>query len=458
MKFENTKIHIALIISAATGLMYEIVATNMLFFYFKQNTYSISTVLAVFMFGLGIGSIAIYTYQNKIQHKRYLFGLLQILISIYAFALLVNLTSILPSFHQGGIFVTSFIVLVIPTAMLGAIFPLAGAIMKSESRDVTGLVYAFDLSGAVLGALLSGFILIPLCGNQNTIFFGAFLNLIAAMTMFKWRGRSLCCAVSAVLLFVVITYNNAITNVIDSSFKKDSPYGLVEVRDSTLYIDGRDQCSNSYGEQTAEKKIVDYALEHFETNDINVLNVGLGCGLTLSEIVENVERNIDVVEINPVVIEANRYVSSILKNSKVNIIIDDGLHYLRNTRKKYDAVIMDVENPSAVSSSNLFTVEAFQVIDRVLSRNGVLGLWIYGCSSEIYYDTIYKTLKQVFPYVSRVDKFVFVASNIELGHPNYLVTNDRIEVNTLDKKVLSKIYFHECAEWFNRDSQYILKP
>ena len=99
MKFENTKIHIALILSAATGLIYEIVATNMLFFYFKKNTYSISTVLAVFLFGLGVGSIVIYTYQNKIQHKRNLFGLLQIFISIYAFALLANMTSILPGFH-----------------------------------------------------------------------------------------------------------------------------------------------------------------------------------------------------------------------------------------------------------------------------------------------------------------------------------------------------------------------
>lgn len=47
-KFENFNIQLALALSAASALIYEIVVTNVLFFYFIESSYSIATVLGVF--------------------------------------------------------------------------------------------------------------------------------------------------------------------------------------------------------------------------------------------------------------------------------------------------------------------------------------------------------------------------------------------------------------------------
>jgi predicted membrane-bound spermidine synthase len=68
-KFENFNIQLALALSAASALIYEIVVTNVLFFYFIESSYSIATVLGVFLFGLGTGSLLIYFLSPKIKNK-----------------------------------------------------------------------------------------------------------------------------------------------------------------------------------------------------------------------------------------------------------------------------------------------------------------------------------------------------------------------------------------------------
>ena len=78
VKFPNIGIQTALGLSAASALIYEVVATHMLFFYFIESSYSIATVLSVFLFGLAIGSLTIYYLSNKIKNKRLIFAILQI--------------------------------------------------------------------------------------------------------------------------------------------------------------------------------------------------------------------------------------------------------------------------------------------------------------------------------------------------------------------------------------------
>ena len=53
-----------------------------------------------------------------------------------------------------------FAVLLIPTILLGATFPLAALIISEKKKDSVGFVYSMDLVGAVIGSLVAGFILI----------------------------------------------------------------------------------------------------------------------------------------------------------------------------------------------------------------------------------------------------------------------------------------------------------
>ena len=205
MRSGNLVVQIALALSAASALIYEVVVTDQLFFYFIESSYSLATVLSVFLFGLGVGSLSIYFLSSKIENPRKLFGFLQLFIAVYAFFVLTNLTNIIGKISTLGTFVTSFILLLVPTLFLGAIFPLTSLVFKRRTRDVTGLIYSFDLFGAIAGSLIAGFVLLPFYGAKVAIIVGGALNLVSSFLIFP-RGNKKIAMFSIVLIFLLIFF------------------------------------------------------------------------------------------------------------------------------------------------------------------------------------------------------------------------------------------------------------
>jgi spermidine synthase len=440
LKFTNLNIQIALALSAASALIYEVVATNILFFYFIRSSYSIATVLGVFLFGLGLGSLLIYFLLHRIKNKKLLFGILQIVIALYALFILTDLTGIIPRISTLGTFATGFAILLVPTIFLGAVFPLAGSIFEKGKRDIIGLVYSSDLFGAIIGSLIAGFFLIPMYGARVSIIFGAGLNILSALMMFSKKQKILPICILAVLLMMpVVSPGLMYENKSGYQFYAPSPYGLVKVVNDTLYIDEKEQCSLCYPENTSERMMVVYALTPLEEyGELDVLNIGLGCGLTLGECLEY-DTSVDVVEINYQVVLANKAMTNVLTNPRVNLILDDGLHYLGCSKKKYDSVLIDVEDPTVAHSSNLYTVEAFEIVSGSLTDTGTFALWNYGGGGR-YGDILYYSLKEAFPFVYSYP-IVFLASKRDLNQPEAEYTPlSPYEVNTIDRNTLTQVY------------------
>jgi spermidine synthase len=452
--FENICILTALGLSAAAALVYEVVATHMLLFYFIESSYSIATVLSVFLLGLGVGSLTIYFLLPRIKNKNLLFGILQIGISLYAFFVLTNLREIIPPLENYGTFFTSLVILFIPTFFLGAVFPLSSSIfIKYEKKEIVGLVYSSDLFGAIAGSLIAGFILIPNFGGRYAIIFGAILNLISAFIIFSKNYKLL-----PLLLLVVLSISSfnfeSITvdypQIIDNDISKyqyysHSPFGLITVKNNCLYIDERIQCCGGWSENRTERMMANYALDPLDDKRyLSVLNIGLGCGLTLERCLE-FNTSVDVVEINEKVVEANKVMTDVLKNIRVCLIIDDGLHYLRVNEKKYDSILIDVENPLVAHSSNLYTVDAFVIINQSLSNNGTFALWNYGGGfgggyevNSRYHDVLYYSLKEAFPYVYEYTG-VFLMTKQKLDREEYVPTTP-YEINTIDRNTITDIF------------------
>jgi predicted membrane-bound spermidine synthase len=453
IKFTNIKIQTALGLSAASALLYEVVATHLLFFYFIESSYSIATVLSVFLLGLALGSLTIYYFSNKIKNKHLLFAVLQIAIALYAFTILSNLRDIIPKISTLGTFVTSFLILLVPTIFLGAIFPLASLIFKRDKKEITGLVYSSDLFGAILGTLFTGFILIPEFGVKITIIIGAILNITSALIMFPKKQK----IISLLLLFIfigstfnipsvthetpVLTYEKEEYNKDGYQYYANSPYGLVTVKNDALFIEGRIQCCLCYHNDTSERLMVVYALEPLQDySGISVLNIGLGCGLTLEKCLQY-NTVVDVVEINEKVVEANKIMTDVLLDKRVNLIIDDGLNYLRNNNKYYDSILIDIENPRIAHASNLYTADAFKIIFNSLTDTGTFALWSYGGNSH-YYDILYYSLKETFPYVYQYSGVFLATKNPLIDNTEY-TTIDEYEINTIDKNTLTNAFLGE---------------
>ena len=457
-KFANLDIGIALALSAASALIYEVVATNVLFFYFTESSYSVATVLGVFLFGLGLGSIIIYFLLHKISNRKLLFGILQISIALYAFLVLTNLIDIVPKISTLGTFATSFAILLVPTIFLGAVFPLAGSIFKKAEKDIIGLVYSSDLCGAIIGSLVAGFILIPQFGAKTAVIVGVGINILSALIMLSRKMKIIPIAVVCLFLIVsVFSRSFVYAEKSEYQFYANSPYGLVKVEDDTLYINEREQCSRSYinwPKEATERGMAVWALESLadSSGTLEVLNIGLGCGLTLEKALEY-DTRVDVVEINYQVVLANKTMTNVLTNPMVNLIVDDGLEYLRYSKKEYDSILIDVENPAVAHSLALFTVEAFELVRDSLQDKGTFALWSFSYTDR-FRDIVYYSLKEVFPFVyyhHAVNVGVFIASKQELGYPEYAPIGP-YEINTIDKNTLTDAYLEGLREHKPSDS------
>jgi spermidine synthase len=182
------------ILSGATGLIYEVLWARMLGLVFGATTFAISTVLAAFMGGLAIGSALSGRLAKDLRKPLRVYGLLEIGIAIYALAVpllfhLVDLAHVaLWSRFQAGFlafslgrFVLASAVLLIPTALMGATLPvLAGAILRSDRSRSTAVaaLYNCNLLGAIAGALIAGFVLLPEFGVKATIWTAAVINFV----------------------------------------------------------------------------------------------------------------------------------------------------------------------------------------------------------------------------------------------------------------------------------------
>lgn len=453
--------------SAAAGLIYEVTITNILFYYFVESSYSVATVISVFLFGLGIGSYSIHLLRERIQRPAAMLAIVQLTLAAYAFTILSRTEPILASISTVGIIGVSVLLLLLPTMLLGATFALAGQLI--EHRGV-GLVYAIDLGGAVLGTIIAGFWLIPAIGNTATLLVAACLNIAAGILAIERKRTALIAAalliaaVAGVALSMpereqpqsrTVTFDTTqvmFFNDTQRNISMPSPYGLVELRGNRLYIDKHDECTLDFEQD--EIRIVNMTLAQFD-KDVRVANVGLGCGKTAAAIIEGTSTSVDIIEINPAVIELNSELSNLLEHERAHIIRDEGYQFFRHTNNTYDAIIIDIENPAVMHASNIYTKEAFREMKHKLSRDGVLALWSYPCPSDKYNAILANTLASQFRYVYHPTPEIFLSSSRPLPFDEF--PRSPTEENTLDKKVLSRVYFDECGFWFSpQNSTHIM--
>jgi len=163
----------------------------------------------------------------------------------------------------------------------------------------------------------------------------------------------------------------------------------------------------------------------------DVLVIGLGSGMTLAAVERHPVRNVDVVEIEAAVVEAQPYfqqfTGAVLDDPRVNLMVADGRNHLALTDRSYDVIISEPSNPWISGMANLFTREFFQQAKARLRPQGVMCQWVHAYSmSSQDFKTIVRTFHSVFPNTS-----IWEAS---LGG-DYLLIGSRQEV-PIDHRML----------------------
>lgn len=109
------------------------------------------------------------------------------------------------------------------------------------------------------------------------------------------------------------------------------------------------------------------------------LVIGGGDGGTLEEVLKHntVEKAV-MVELDEKVIEVSRkYLKKIHKGAfddeRVELIIGDGIDYVRKCEKKFDVIVLDLTDPYSISKF-LYTNEFYAMVAKRLAKGGILSL------------------------------------------------------------------------------------
>ena len=182
-----------------TALVYEVIWTRNLNLVFGTSIYAFSAVLSSFMMGLALGAYYFGKEADKSAKLLNTLGKLQFGLAIYAVLLIVLFKAIsYPYFMlfdlfgnslamNVSMFLLAFIILFIPTAIIGAVFPIVSKIyIREVGRDIS-TIYGIDTIFSGFGALFAGFICLPYIGLIQTTFMMAAINISLGFIFMKLK-------------------------------------------------------------------------------------------------------------------------------------------------------------------------------------------------------------------------------------------------------------------------------
>ena len=192
--------------SGLTGLMYEILWTRRLTLIFGHSVLAVSTVVTAYMGGLALGSLVGGWLSDRQVRQRQsggwfvkAYGLLELFVGCWGLLSLPLLDMVESTYFrlssQGAapgslsllVFVLSLLTLLPPTVAMGATLPVVGCLFSHSDEGVgtkLSRLYALNTWGAVLGAGLAGFVLLPALGLHHSVYLAASIN--AAIGFFGW--------------------------------------------------------------------------------------------------------------------------------------------------------------------------------------------------------------------------------------------------------------------------------
>jgi spermidine synthase len=196
-----------LFLTAFSSLAYELVWSRELSYIFGSTAMATSSVLAVFMGGLALGSFfGGKIIESRKRPWRFLAKLeLALGISCLLTLFVIKLVFILQEFlfKWGGdeatlainitLFVFSAAVLILPTFLIGVTFPSIISLYHASSKLVGQTVsrcYWVDTLGASAGMLTAAFFIVPTLGFFRTSTLASILNIFGGIVILAAAGKS----------------------------------------------------------------------------------------------------------------------------------------------------------------------------------------------------------------------------------------------------------------------------
>jgi spermidine synthase len=423
---------ISVLLVAACGLIYELVAGTLASYLVGDSIFQFSTVIGTYLFAMGIGS-ALSRYLNRGLVYRFVWiELLLGVIGGFSSALLM----LAFAFTQGFELILYALVIVMGV-LVGLEIPLLMRIVRDryQFRDVIAHVLTFDYLGALGASLLFPILLVPRLGLvRSAMLFGLINAGVALWSTFLFakqlsgiRGLRAACLLVLCGLGVGIAEAKRITATAEDNiyaddiiFARDSRYQhLVLTRfkdDLRLFLNSHLQFS-SRDEYRYHEALVHPGLAAVSVPR-HVLVLGGGDGLAVREILKYPQiESITLVDLDP---EMTRLFSThpmltqlnqkSLLSPKLHVINADAFPWVDANTDSFDFIVIDFPDPTNYSLGKLYTTAFYRAVARHLSAQGFM---VVQSTSPMFardsFWCIAQTLKQAglqtYPYHVYVPSF-----------------------------------------------------
>jgi spermidine synthase len=428
-----------------------------------SSVYSFAAVLGVYLIGIALGSALLSRFPPRPAQGLETFAFLElglaasVAVGSHFYA---GLPGAMLALGQGT--GASWVALLVaqlglvapvvlpPCVALGALFPLATRLLQAGAEPggrATGRAYALNTAGTIAGSLLTGFVLLPGWGVQGVVLAaGAIATLLGAAT-FLLRGRPrvitrpLIAAGTLVLIVALASLTAPPWDPVLMSLGTYRPFHAANVVQSWLGGGGigdptrrvaAAQRALYYREGINSSVLVATDLEgtrrwlrvdgkiDASTSDMltqtllglipasiarpgaRALIVGHGSGFTAAAALAAGTGPMDIVELEPAVIEGSRFFHAPgedpLDDRRVRLYLEDARARLAHGEGRYGLIVSEPSNPWIAGVNNLFTEDFYRLVRRRLEPDGVFCQWLqlYELSPVTFHSMIGSFLR-VFP-------------------------------------------------------------
>jgi spermidine synthase len=439
----------AAFVSGFVSLATQVAWTRILVLVIGSTTYAFTAVLVVYLIALGTGSACASRAMRVRTHLAVMHALmaLGLLVSV----LCVNrlpywylwLSDGRPATLLGVLGVSMAIVLAVlawPVFCAGTILPLVLIAAVPADGYATGLavgrIYAVNTVGAIAGAVLAGFVLIPALGSEATLLgvaaLGALLAIVFALTgpQPRWlppvAGTIALVVGLGVLARPTENFEELHAGVYEPGrinapqpttlvnpgeralYAREGPTASVLVRqeangERSLVINARPNASDGLADMTTQVLLAQLPLLLAPRAE-EVFILGWGSGVTVGSALAAPVVRVTATELEPAVIEASSLFEHAnhqpLRDRRLRLYEDDARQVLLASPDSYDVIISEPPHPWAAGVANLFTRDFYRLVDARLRPHGVFAQWVQ--KYQISYETfrsILASFQSVFPNV-----------------------------------------------------------
>jgi spermidine synthase len=446
-------------LSGFTAMLYQLIWIKSLVLIIGGSVQAFTIILTTYLAGIGFGAF-LWSRKDTGQSIASMLRVSGVLQSGVAISSLLGLAGLryLPEvmatvFASGAIldytnvqiliFLFSFCLVLVPTLLMGLVFPMISggwARYKQQVGQGIGTAYAVNAVGTIAGASVGGLLIIPSIGIEKGLFLAAALSVLIGAIFWligsreikqRTRQTGVCVIVLVPILIGVLMprWDNLFMQsgaYMYGAFKQDAELSWFDhtradellyyaegvdavvsvVQGSQRYLKVNGKTDASSKSDLATQLLLGHIPMMMHPKPQAVLQVGLGSGVTAGAMsLYHTLAALDVVELSDKVIAASDYFTDVnnhvLLDPRTTVYRADVRNYLHANNKAYDVIMSQVSNPWQSGNSKMFTQQYYELLKRHLAQGGVAAQWVNIYSmSENDVATVIATFQRVFPQLT----------------------------------------------------------